>query len=177
MKQEFKRRPRLGLLEKSAIGVALAGLSIATVIAQAPAQPPAQRPAQTPAPAAGAQAPAPAPSAADRALMQARVGGSVAVEGSTIVAQERRFEPNNRTYWHSHDGGFILFVQEGKARVQTRGQPMKELGKGEIDYTPPGVEHWHGSAPGEPFVQLGVVPGGGGIKFLEAVTDAQYNGK
>ena len=68
-------------------------------------------------------------------------------------------------------------VQEGRARVQRRGEPMKELKAGEIDYAPPGVEHWHGAAPNEPLVQLGVVPFGGGIKFLEPVTDAQYNGQ
>ena len=112
----------------------------------------------------------------DRALMAARVGGSVGVESNAILGL-RRFEPSNRTYWHSHEGGFILFVQEGRARVQQRGQQMKELGPGEIDYTPPGVEHWHGAAPDEPLMQLGVVPFGGGITFLEAVTDAQYNGE
>lgn len=110
-----------------------------------------------------------------QALRRARVGGSVPVE-SDIIAGIRRFEPNNRTYWHSHAGGFILFVQEGTARTQRRGEPMRELGPGEIDYTPPGVEHWHGSAPDEALLQLGVVPFGGGIEFLEPVTDAQYNG-
>src|SRR5512138_3138870 len=109
----------------------------------------------------------------DRALMAARVGGSVGVESNAVMGL-RRFEPTNRTYWHSHEGGFILFVQEGRARVQQRGQPMRELGPGEIDYTPPGVEHWHGAAPDAPLLQLGVVPFGGGITFLEAVTDAQY---
>ena len=73
--------------------------------------------------------------------------------------------------------GASVPVQEGRARVQTRGQPMKELGPGEVDYAPPGVEHWHGAAPNEPLLQLGVVPYGGGIKFLEPVTDAQYNGQ
>ncbi len=106
----------------------------------------------------------------------ARVGGSVSVE-SDFIAGLRRFEPNNRTYWHSHEGGFILFVQEGRARTQQRGGPMRELGPGEIDYTPPGVEHWHGSTPDEPLMQLGVVPLGGGIEFLEPVTDAEYNGE
>jgi quercetin dioxygenase-like cupin family protein len=112
----------------------------------------------------------------EQAMRRARVGGSVPVE-SDLIGGLRRFEPNNRTYWHSHAGGFILFVQEGRARVQTRGQPMRELGPGEIDYTPPGVEHWHGSAPDEPLLQLGIVPYGGGIEFLEPVTDAQYNGE
>jgi len=109
-------------------------------------------------------------------LRRARVGGSVAVESESIVGL-RRFEPGNRTYWHSHEGGFILFVQEGRARVQTRGELMKELEPGEIDYTPPGVEHWHGAAPEQHLLQLGVVPLGGGIEFLEPVTDAQYEGE
>jgi quercetin dioxygenase-like cupin family protein len=150
MKQSFKQRLILGTLAKAALAAAVAGFSIATVIAQNPP--------------------------VDRELQQARVGGSVSVEAN-IVSQLRRFEPNRRTYWHSHDGGFILFVQEGKARVQKRGEPMKELQPGEIDYTPPGVEHWHGSAPEAPLMQLGVVPFAGGVKFLEPVTDAQYNGE
>ena len=112
----------------------------------------------------------------EQAARMARVGGSVSVE-SDLIAGLRSFEPGNRTYWHSHEGGFILFVQEGRARTQRRGEPMLELGPGEIDYTPPGVEHWHGSTPDEPLMQLGVVPLGGGIEFLEAVTDAQYNGE
>jgi quercetin dioxygenase-like cupin family protein len=129
--------------------------------------------------AIGQQAPAAAPPAltpAEQAGRVARTGGSVPVE-SNINAALRRFEPGNKTYWHSHEGGFLLFVQEGRARVQRRGEPMKELGPGEIDYAPPGVEHWHGAAPNGPLVQLGVVPFGGGIKFLEPVTDAQYNGQ
>lgn len=108
-------------------------------------------------------------------LRQMRVGYSEPVE-TNFVAGARSFEPGNRTYWHAHAGGFILFVQEGRARVQTRGAPMRELGPGEIDYTPPGVEHWHGAAPDEGLLQLGVVPFGGGIEFFEPVSDAEYNG-
>jgi quercetin dioxygenase-like cupin family protein len=108
-------------------------------------------------------------------LQEARVGASVRVDSDVIVGL-RRFEPGNRTYWHSHEGGFILFVQEGRARVQQRGQPMKELGPGEIDYAPPGVEHWHGATPDQTLMQLGIVPLGGGIAFLEPVSEAQYSG-
>ena len=90
--------------------------------------------------AEGQQAPAAPPTLtpAEQAERIARTGGSVPVE-SNINAALRRFEPGNKTYWHSHDGGFILFVQEGRARVQRRGEPMKELGPGEIDYAPPGL--------------------------------------
>jgi quercetin dioxygenase-like cupin family protein len=124
----------------------------------------------------GQPAPAPTLTPAEQAERVARTGGSVPVE-SNINTALRRFEPGNKTYWHSHEGGFILFVQEGRARVQRRGERMKELGPGEIDYAAPGVEHWHGAAPNEPLLQLGVVPFGGGIKFLEPVSDAQYNGQ
>ncbi len=110
-----------------------------------------------------------------RALRALQVGGSVPVD-SDVITGARHFDAGRRTYWHSHAGGFILFVQEGRARVQTRGQPMRELGPGEIDYTPPGVEHWHGAAPDGEFIQLGVLPFGGGIEFFEPVTDAEYNG-
>jgi 4-carboxymuconolactone decarboxylase len=56
---------------------------------------------------------------------------------------------------------------------------MKELKEGEVDYTPPGVEHWHGAGPNDELIQLAIVPGGGGggIQFKEEVTDAQYTGK
>jgi quercetin dioxygenase-like cupin family protein len=124
----------------------------------------------------GQQPPTQTLTPAEQAERVARIGGSVPVE-SNINTALRRFEPGNKTYWHSHEGGFILFVQEGRARVQRRGEPMKELGPGEVDYAPPGVEHWHGAAPSEPLLQLGVVPFGGGIKFLEPVTDAQYQGR
>jgi quercetin dioxygenase-like cupin family protein len=124
----------------------------------------------------GQQAAPPTLTPAEQAERIARTGGSVPVESNNNTAL-RRFEPGNKTYWHSHEGGFIVFVQEGRARVQTRGEPMKELGPGGIDYAPPGVEHWHGAAPNEPLLQLGVVPFGGGIKFLEPVTDAQYAGQ
>jgi quercetin dioxygenase-like cupin family protein len=109
-------------------------------------------------------------------LRQAQMGQSVGVE-SDFIAGARRFFAGNRTYWHKHDGGFILFVQEGRARVQVRGGPIRELGPGEIDYAPPGVEHWHGAVPDEDLVQLGIIPFGGRTEFLEPVTDAQYNGE
>jgi quercetin dioxygenase-like cupin family protein len=113
---------------------------------------------------------------AEAELRAARVGHSVPVEMTNPIVGFRRFEAGNRTYWHSHDGGFILFVQEGRARTQMRGGEVKELGPGEVEYTPPGVEHWHGAAADEPLLQLGVIPLGGGIQWSEEVGDAEYRG-
>jgi quercetin dioxygenase-like cupin family protein len=87
----------------------------------------------------------------------------------------RRFEPGARTSWHSHNADFVLFVEDGRARVQTQGQPMRELRKGESDFTPAGTLHWHGAAPDVAFTQLGVAFGAG-IKYGERVTDAEYSG-
>jgi len=111
------------------------------------------------------------------ALQAARVGNSTTMELEGSNLNRRRFQPGNRTYWHAHEGGFIMFVEKGRGRVQHRGQPMKELNAGEMDYTPPGVEHWHGAAPNDEMVQLAVVVGGGGIQFKDPVTDAEYQGK
>ena len=112
----------------------------------------------------------------EAALQAERVGHSVNVPSQGLVVGRRRFEPGTRTHWHSHEKGFILFVDEGRARVQTRGQLMKELRKGELEYTGPGVSHWHGAAAGEAFTQLSVLLGGE-IRWEEAVTEAQYSGQ
>jgi quercetin dioxygenase-like cupin family protein len=53
---------------------------------------------------------------------------------------------------------------------------MRELGPGDVDYTPPNVLHWHGAAPNDDFVQVGLLFGGG-ITFADPVTDAEYNGR
>jgi quercetin dioxygenase-like cupin family protein len=111
------------------------------------------------------------------ALQAARVGNSVTMELEGTNVNRRTFKPGNRTYWHAHEGGFIMFVEKGKGRVQHRGQAMKELAAGELDYTPPGVEHWHGASPADEMIQIAVVVGGGGIMFKDPVTDAEYDGK
>jgi quercetin dioxygenase-like cupin family protein len=72
----------------------------------------------------------------------------------------RSFEPGARSYWHTHEKGQLVMVQEGRARVQSRGSAMRELGAGETDFVPPGVEHWHGATPTSRLVQLAVNFGG-----------------
>src|SRR5256885_10633649 len=64
----------------------------------------------------------------------------------TTLFRSRRFEPGARTYWHSHDRGQLLMVEQGRLRTQKRGKSMLELGVGASDYTPPNIIHWHGAA-------------------------------
>jgi quercetin dioxygenase-like cupin family protein len=103
-------------------------------------------------------------------------GKSIVIEGKDLTVARRHFEAGARAAWHSHDKGQLLMVEEGRMRTQKRGQAIKELGVGESDYTGPAVVHWHGATPTEPLVQINV-GFGGETKWLEKVTDAEYNKK
>ena len=101
-------------------------------------------------------------------------GKSTPMDGKELSAARRRFEPGARTYWHSHDNGQLLLVESGRMRTQKKGGAVKELGKGESDYTGANVVHWHGAVPGEALIQINV-GFGGETRWLEQVTDAEYN--
>ena len=103
-------------------------------------------------------------------------GTSTAMDGKDLTIARRRFEAGARTYWHSHDRGQLLMVEEGRMRVQKRGDQMREVGVGGTDYTPPDVVHWHGAAPDQPLTQINA-QFGGGAKWFEEVTADQYSGK
>ena len=103
-------------------------------------------------------------------------GTSVVMEGKDLSVARRRFDARARTFWHSHDTGQLLMVEDGRMRTQKKGGPIKELGKGESDYTGPNVVHWHGAASGQALVQINV-GFGGETKWMEKVSDADYNKK
>lgn len=66
------------------------------------------------------------------------------------------FEPRARTHWHSHPGGQILIVTRGKGFYQERGKLARMLKKGDVVEIPPNVVHWHGAAPNEELVHIGI---------------------
>ena len=103
-------------------------------------------------------------------------GKSVVMDGKDLSAARRSFEAGARTYWHSHDNGQLLLVEDGRMRTQKKGGPIKELGKGESDYTGPKIVHWHGATSGLALTQINI-GFGGETKWLEQVTDAEYNGR
>lgn len=91
----------------------------------------------------------------------------------------RSFEPGSRSYWHCHGGGQYIVVIEGVGRVQQRGERMRELHVGDIEFAGPGVEHWHGASPTEAarYINQGLSLGGGsGTYWLEEVTQDDYLG-
>ena len=103
-------------------------------------------------------------------------GKTVVMEGKDLSAARRRFEAGARTAWHSHDKGQLLLVEEGRMRTQKKGGAVRELGVGDSEYAGPNVVHWHGAAAAQPLVQINV-GFGGETKWMDKVTDAEYNAK
>ncbi len=103
-------------------------------------------------------------------------GRSETVDSKDLGIGRRSFEPGARSAWHSHDKGQLIFVEDGRARTQKKGQPIKELGVGESDYTGPNVVHWHGATPNQRLLQI-AVSFGGDTKWMQKTTDAEYAGK
>jgi quercetin dioxygenase-like cupin family protein len=100
-------------------------------------------------------------------------GKSEVMDGKDLTAARRHFDAGARTYWHSHDKGQLLLVEQGRMRTQKKGAAVRDLGVGDSDYTGPDVLHWHGATPDQPLVQINI-GFGGGTKWAEAVTDAEY---
>ena len=103
-------------------------------------------------------------------------GTTVNLEAGGAAVGRRRFEAGARTAWHSHPRGQLLFVQEGRARIQKKGQPFKDFAPGQSDFTGPDIVHWHGATPDSPLVHV-AVGFGGETKWLEKVSDDEYLGK
>ena len=103
------------------------------------------------------------------------IGESSRESTDDILLGRRRFEAGARSSWHIHPGGQLLFIEEGRARVQRRGEPIRELEPGDSDFTGPNIPHWHGSAPDDASLQSSMSFGGIG-PWLEPVTDEEYLG-
>jgi quercetin dioxygenase-like cupin family protein len=89
------------------------------------------------------------------------------------------FEPGARSAWHSHPMGQTLVVTAGAGRIQSWGGPVQEIRPGDVIWTPPGVRHWHGAAPGTAMTHMAIQDSADGkvVEWMEQVTDAQYNAK
>ena len=66
------------------------------------------------------------------------------------------FEREARTNWHSHSGVQLLYIVEGRCRVQKWGEDVKQAGPGDIVNIHPGEKHWHGASPGSGMTHIAV---------------------
>ncbi|MFL6674927.1 MAG: cupin domain-containing protein [Massilia sp.] len=89
------------------------------------------------------------------------------------------FDPGARSAWHVHPSGQRLVVVSGEGLTQEWGKPIQKLHAGDVLWCPPGVKHWHGAAPNTKMTHLAVtgMADGKGVKWLEKVSDEQYNGR
>ncbi len=86
------------------------------------------------------------------------------------------FDPEARTNWHSHPGGQILFITEGRGYYQAKGQPARLLQNGDVVEIPRDVIHWHGASPDSGFAHIAVSlnTDDGGAVWSGPVTDQEY---
>ena len=89
------------------------------------------------------------------------------------------FAPGARTAWHSHPRGQVLIVTEGTGRVQRRGGPIEAIRAGDVVWTPPGVEHWHGAAAGTAMTHIAIQEHRDGkvVTWGRQVADSEYQGR
>ncbi|MGH3158537.1 MAG: (R)-mandelonitrile lyase [Streptosporangiaceae bacterium] len=87
------------------------------------------------------------------------------------------FTPGARTAWHSHAVGQTLYITEGIALLGTRDGNIIVARPGQVVYTPPGEEHWHGATAADFMAHLAMYEGtkdGDGASWLEHVSDEEY---
>jgi quercetin dioxygenase-like cupin family protein len=120
---------------------------------------------------AAAQQPATAP---PQTFNPANFTGTVTPRGTTDIRMNRyHFDPGARTKWHSHEGGQVIFVEQGRLRVQERGKPAREVEQGTSFHVAPGVPHWHGALPNAGITQISL--SFGTTSWLEPVSDGDYS--
>jgi quercetin dioxygenase-like cupin family protein len=102
-----------------------------------------------------------------------------ATDSSRAAGASVSFEPGARTAWHRHPRGQVLVVTAGAGLVQRRGGCVEEIREGDVIWTPPDVEHWHGAAPTTPMTHIAIHEHADGnvVTWLEKVTDAQYDAR
>ena len=111
----------------------------------------------------------PALAAPDPANFTGRV---TANSTSDIRPTRYTFEPGARTNWHSHQGGQVILVEQGRLRVQERGKSAREFGPRDTYSVGGGIVHWHGARPESPLTQVAI--SFGMTTWLEKVSDDQY---
>src|SRR4051794_24303811 len=69
-----------------------------------------------------------------------------ASEDSRLAVTSVHFTPGARTAWHKHPKGQTLYVIEGVGVIQHRGGPIEIIRPGDVIWTDPNEEHWHGAS-------------------------------
>lgn len=79
-----------------------------------------------------------------------------------------RFDAGARTHWHAHTDVQVLYVLEGRCRIQTWGGPPLVAEAGDVVRFEGGEKHWHGATADGPMTHLAVNLGDR-TEWIEAV--------
>ena len=141
-------------MRRSLVLFGILGLGVTGVWVHAAQQPAAPAPAQT--------------------FNPANFTGTVTQRNTTDIRMNRyNFDPGARTKWHSHEAGQVIFVEEGRLRVQERGKAARDVDQGATFHVAPGIEHWHGAVPnGKGITQISL--SFGTTNWKEPVADHDY---
>ena len=97
----------------------------------------------------------------------------VIARSETARVNAVRFAPCARTAWHSHASGQTLHITDGVGLIQSRGGEVQVIRPGDVIWTPPGEEHWHGAAPDRFMVHTAIWEGDE-TTWGDLVTEAEY---
>ena len=100
-----------------------------------------------------------------------------ATDDSKFSMSSVHFTPGARAAWHSHPHGQTLYVTEGVGLIQKRGGPIEIIRPGDVIWTEPGEEHWHGATANAFMTHLAlqeVDEQGSFADWKEHVTDEEY---
>jgi quercetin dioxygenase-like cupin family protein len=108
------------------------------------------------------------------AFNPANFTGTVTPRNTSDIRMNRyHFDPGARTKWHSHEAGQVIYVEEGRLRVQERGKSTRDVEQGATFHVAPGIEHWHGAVPnGKGITQISL--SFGTTNWKEPVSENDY---
>lgn len=98
-------------------------------------------------------------------------------ENSKLSMSSVHFSAGARSAWHTHPRGQTLYVTDGTGVIQKRGEPVQIIRPGDVIWTEPGEEHWHGASAGAAMTHLAIQEVDEQSNFAdwhEKVTDEEY---
>jgi quercetin dioxygenase-like cupin family protein len=99
---------------------------------------------------------------------------------SRLTMLSVHFSPGARSAWHTHPHGQTLYVTDGEGVIQKRGEPVQHIRPGDVIWTEPGEEHWHGATKSNDMTHLAIQEAdenGNFAEWHEHVTDEEYGNR
>jgi quercetin dioxygenase-like cupin family protein len=97
-------------------------------------------------------------------------------EAARASAARVQFAPGARSAWHSHPRGQRLVVTSGRGWVKRRDGERRTIEPGDVIWTPPGVEHWHGATTSHAMSHIAIQEARDSsvVNWMGPVSDDEY---